>query len=82
MSMGSVYSDQHMSDRAMPFLFSEHVTHIIRTLDGSECEVRLAPEVYLEYSPVCYTRINCETELNFAARVVTLYHDQLLSESE
>ena len=82
MSMGSVYSEQHMSDRAMPFLFAEHVTHIIHTLDGSECEVRLGPGVYFEYSLVCCTRINCETELNLVARVETLYHDQLRSKSE
>jgi hypothetical protein len=82
MSMASVYNEQQMFDRAIPFLLSEHVTHVIHTMDGSERQVRLGSGVFLEFAPGCYTRVQCETELHFAARLATLYHDQLRSESE
>jgi hypothetical protein len=82
MSMGTVYSEDHMFDRVIPYLFAEHVTHIIHALDGSDQQVRMGSGVFLEFTPACYTRIQCETELHFACRMVTLYHDQLRSESE
>jgi hypothetical protein len=82
MSMTSVYSEEHMYDRAVPFLFAEHVTHVIHTLDGTIQQVRLGPGVFLEFAPACFTRVESEAELRFACRAVTLFHDHLRSESE
>jgi hypothetical protein len=82
MSMTSVYSYEHMYQRAIPFLFAEQVTHIIHTLDGTEQQVRIGSGVFLEFAPGCFTRVECETDLLFACRTVTSFHDNLRSESE
>ena len=82
MSMTSVYSEDHMYERAAPFLFAEQVTHVIQALDGTLQQVRLGSGVFLEFSAACFARVGCETELRFACRAVTLFHDHLRTESE
>ena len=82
MSISAVYSEDHMYERAIPYLFAEHVTHEIHALNGTIQQVRLGSGFFLEFAPACFTRVQCETELRFASRLVTLFHDSLRSESE
>ena len=82
MSMSTVYSEDHMYEQAIQFLSVEHVTHVIHATNGTKQQVCSNLGVFLEFAPACFTRVQCETELRFVSRLVTLFHDQLRTESE
>lgn len=80
MSMQSVYSDTEMYDKASPHMSGE-VTSIINH-HGVLTPVINVPGISLEFGPGLFVRVENDTELWFASRLVVSYHDSLRTESE
>jgi hypothetical protein len=82
MAMSTVYTDDRMFDRAVPHLHGMQAAASYVGHDGNIQTIALQTGVYLEWSAGKYERIYDESQLRFASRLVTAYHDDLRTESE
>jgi len=82
MSMTSVYSAEHMYDRAAPHLYGMQAVGAFVTRTGNMQTLQVQTGVYLEWSAGNFEKIGDESELRLASRLVTGYHDSLRTESE
>jgi hypothetical protein len=80
MSMQSVYSDSEMFEKASPHMKGE-ATNIINH-HGVLTPVFHVAGVSIEFGPGLFVRVENDTELWFASRLVVSYHDSLRTESE
>jgi hypothetical protein len=82
MSMASVYSADHMYDRAAPHLYGMQAVGALVTQNGTIQSLPMHTGVYLEWQAGEYEKLRDEGELRLASRLVTSYHDSLRIESE
>jgi hypothetical protein len=83
MSMQQVYSPDHMFDRAAPHLHgSTAALAVASQRDGVVRAISIHTGVYLEWDAGHYEKLEDESQLRLAARIVVAYHDNLRTESE
>jgi hypothetical protein len=82
MSMQQVYSDDHMFDRSVPYLFGRQAALAVVRRDGTTRAIAVPTGVSLEWSAGFYVKIDDEAQLRLACRLVVAYHDNLRTESE
>lgn len=83
MSMQQVYTPDHLFDRASPHLYgSTAALAVASQRDGVVRAISIHTGVYLEWDAGRYEKLEDESQLRLACRIVVAYHDSLRTESE